>query len=95
MKKHKIMSSILRTSANRISRKFVLRVVGGQRSPSSPLEGAYLPFHSTLSRTSCAFGRNASNLSAGATTSVTTVSPPTSTMIFPNTRGKDARGFMA
>ena len=45
-----------------------------------PQADAYSPFHSTVSRTSCAFGRNSSNLSSGAATSMSTVWPPTSTI---------------
>jgi hypothetical protein len=46
--------------------------------PSSPLEGAYPPFHSTLSSTFCALGEKVSNLPAGAVTLMITVWPPTS-----------------
>ena len=41
---------------------------------------AYPSLHSTVSKTSCALGRNSSNSFSGAETSMTTVSPPTPTM---------------
>jgi hypothetical protein len=77
-----------RSSHIRLSRKFLPRADRKGRYfpilpavPSSPLEGAYPPFHSTLSRTFCALGRNSSNVRVGAETWMITVSPSlTSTM---------------
>jgi hypothetical protein len=39
---------------------------------------AYVPFHSTVSITFCALGKNSSKSSAGASTAMVTLSPSTS-----------------